>query len=260
MNKDNNKNSTLKNRSQNTNFLNERLNINEKRGLYDLNDFIFSNIQSDKFSSVLDLGCGRGKQILRFVEENDRLKITGVDISKESIDFIKSKIKNNLKVDLHVSPMGEFLSTNKKKFDLVISTYALYYITDIKSKLNYIKNAINESGEFCVIGPYGRNNYELFNLIGYTNIDDYIKYTSSTFMVEMINFISKEFSLWSVATMINPINYASVDEVMDYWKSSTFYKEELHDEVLNKLNNHFKNNDLFTVNKYVMFCSGKNPL
>jgi len=248
----------IKKRSQDSKFLNIRSSINEQRGKYDLDEFITDQLGNIQPKEVLDLGCGRGKQIKIFRKKFPKAKITGIDISHESIDFLKSEYRNDKKMEFQETSIEHFFMSNSKKYDLIIASYALYYVKNISKVLKNVLSSLTDNGIFCVVGPYGDNNQELFSLIGYENIDPFVIYTSRDFMIEIINFIWKNFKNLKLSTLANPISYKSVDEVMAYWSGSTFFKQSIKDKIKRKLNINFKSNGQFIITKQIMLSLGAN--
>lgn len=245
--------------SRNTKFLKTRIGINELRGKYSLDDFILQNLQGLDPKSALDLGCGRGKQIRILHDKFPKAYITGVDISHESVEYDKQYFGKYKNMSFVESSMENFLRGTKKKFGLIISCYALYYSKSLPDILKQIKNHLTPGGSACIVGPYGPNNRELFSLVGYRHLPSYVLYSSTTYMVDVVNFMSAQFEEFVIATMVNPITYRTIKEVMDFWENSTYYKPSLRNSVVKKLQRHFKRHEAFINNKYVMFCMGTRP-
>ncbi len=251
-------NNNIRKRSVNSNFLKNRLELNKKRGKINLNKFILEKLKDLNPKSILDLGCGRGMQVEVLNGKFPNAKIVGVDISKESINYVKSLLADKKNISFYSDSIENYLLNNRTKFDLIISSYALYYAKNLKKVESNIKRSLTKNSAFCVVGPYGKNNKELFSLVGYNNISPYVLYTSRDFMMDIVNSMIKNFEQINIATAINPIKYFSIEEVINYWKSSTFFKESLYNSVYKKLKKHFQENNTFIVNKYIMLCLGKN--
>ena len=89
-----------------------------------------------KQGSVLDLGCGKGKNAI-FLAENG-FKVEGIDISKLAIKEAKERVKEkNLKISFKALDMGR-LKYNKK-YDIIINNRILHYFKKEKG-LEIIKN------------------------------------------------------------------------------------------------------------------------
>lgn len=101
------------------------------------------NVQSKKKKiNVLDLGCGTGNLTLKFY--NRRYDVTGVDISPEMLEVLKNKFQplSNHKNRLSIinSDIYGFLSTNKRKFNII----------SISSVLHHLPNYLQTIEKICI--------------------------------------------------------------------------------------------------------------
>jgi len=114
---------------------------------------IYSKIMEKAPASVLDIGIGTGTLALKLYEGGN--KITGIDFSKEMLAIASPKM-----------PDGEFYQFDfaqglppeiaNKKYDFIISTYALHHLTD-PLKVSFIKSLLghlNDNG-LILIGDIG---------------------------------------------------------------------------------------------------------
>ncbi len=109
------------------------------------NNFLVRQIKLDKNSSILDIGCGRGK-ILGNITSKLRLikKPIGIDIEQHK-DRDKRIIFN--KIDAI-----SFLKRNRKKFDLILLKQTIHFFTlkEIKKLLSLSKNRLNSGGRIAI--------------------------------------------------------------------------------------------------------------
>ena len=123
----------------NRNWLSSRQYINN------LNDFILKQIRLNKFSNILDIGCGRGKII-------GNLK-TRLNLKKKpiGIDLVNHKDKDKR---IHFKKIDAllFFSKNKIKFDLILikQTIHLLSIKNIKKLISYCKKNLNSNGAILI--------------------------------------------------------------------------------------------------------------
>ncbi len=107
-----------------------------------LADFAKIIIEKNNISTLLELGCGQGRDSIFFT--NLVSNVTSVDISENAINFVK-KIKNerNLtNLDLFVHDIKKPLTFLDKSFDMVYSNLALQFF-DI-NQLNEIFSNISK--------------------------------------------------------------------------------------------------------------------
>ena len=107
--------------------------------------FLIKNKKLNKDSSILDIGCGRGK-ILGKIKTKVKLKNKPIGIDPVSH---KDKDKNIIfkKIDTF-----KFLINNKRKFDLIIIKQTIHFfpLKDIPRLIKYCKNALNDDGKLMI--------------------------------------------------------------------------------------------------------------
>ena len=109
------------------------------------NNFLIRQIKLDKNSSILDIGCGRGK-ILGNITSKLRLikKPTGIDIEQH-----KDRDK---RIIFYKTDAISFLKRNRKKFDLILLKQTIHFLTlkEIKKLLSLSKNCLNSGGRIAI--------------------------------------------------------------------------------------------------------------
>src|SRR5713226_7412493 len=80
--------------STNTTALKQRLLAHEKYGSNDLNAWIFDHLQLTKGLSMLDIGCGTGKQTLDIAQTiGETGSVLAIDLSQESLNTLAQAAK-----------------------------------------------------------------------------------------------------------------------------------------------------------------------
>ena len=98
--------------------LQKRIKTHEKYSKYDINEWILDILKISGSESILDVGCGTGKQLIPIAEKTKGI-VVGVDVKKESLDYIKGAFKGkNHNVKLILSSMEEMYEKLKNKFEL----------------------------------------------------------------------------------------------------------------------------------------------
>lgn len=110
---------------------------------------IYRRIRKVDCAKVLDIGFGTG--VLTTKLYNAGCKITGIDFSDKMIEIAKEKMPNAelIKWDFSNGLPDEI---KNKKFDFIISTYAIHHVSD-KMKveiLNELGTLLNISGEILI--------------------------------------------------------------------------------------------------------------
>jgi SAM-dependent methyltransferase len=251
----------MNNSAAKTDYLEERIKQNEKNQSLDLNDWAFNKISgSDEKLSILELCCGTGKQSQKLLEKFPQSQITCVDISKDSIEFIKNQaFYNSEKINLVVAGLDEFVNKINEKYDLIFCSYGLYYAENTDLVISQLIESLNINGRLIILGPYGPNNESLFNLVENSGakIDPSILYTCTDFMFDkVIKNTATKLNKVQIDTSVNYINWKSTNDLLTYWKNSTFYNLNSENKFKEILENHFKNNSTFTVEKHIMLFQG----
>ncbi len=101
-------------------------------------------------SRVLEIGCGNGG-ITKLIASKARWgKITGVDISSESISAAKTNLKEFNNISYLVTDMSDFVST--EKFDVIVLADVLEHIPiETHEKLFYTLSSILDKDGFIFI-------------------------------------------------------------------------------------------------------------
>jgi SAM-dependent methyltransferase len=106
---------------------------------------LLSLVNSEKFSSCLDMGCGPGAYI-------ESLKIfcksiTAIDLSTEFIQMVSEKFPEirSYKCNLEDGLKEE----RDSSFDLVISPLTIHYIEDLNSLFSEVSRVLKDNGVFA---------------------------------------------------------------------------------------------------------------
>ncbi len=115
-----------------------------------LADFAKTIIEENNISTLLELGCGQGRDSLFFT--NFVSNVTSVDISENAINFVKkTKNERNLtNLDLFVHDIKKPLHFLDKSFDMVYSNLALQFfdINQLKEIFSNISEIMSNDSFF----------------------------------------------------------------------------------------------------------------
>ncbi len=112
-------------------------------------NFIYSQVRKKSRAHVLDIGFGTG--VLTTQLYNEGCSITGIDFSQNMIDIAKQKMPDAIFIRYDFSK-GVPKEIKNKKFDYIISTYAIHHLTD-EQKIEFIKsifNLLKENGQILI--------------------------------------------------------------------------------------------------------------
>ena len=238
-----------------------RINSHNDFSKYDLNEWIISITVPKPDEFILDIGCGPGKQIFKIKELYPSSKIVGVDKTFSSLklidDFSKNQSISGVSTVHGDLDSISILLKNYENFNLIFSSFALYYSKNFKKLITDIKSKLKPSGRFFCCGPIKGNNGELisFQQSIPDSIFEDVKYKMKD---EILPCIENTFNSTSINYFENPITFPDVMSVMNYWKSSWLYEEKIENKFLEKLQLFFKTNDNFVTTKKIIGILGTN--
>lgn len=114
-------------------FFNKRLNgyeqhqLNEIDGAQEFYPFTASLLPMRSGARVLDLGCGTGLELDYYFRLNPTAKITGIDLAKDMLSFLKAKFPDKAINLLHASYFD--IPFEKNYYDAVVSVESLHHFT-----------------------------------------------------------------------------------------------------------------------------------
>ena len=127
-------------------------------------DFVLNNCK--KNSKCLEIGCGLGTMSLELAR-NDH-KVTGIDISSDSIKHAKSFVKkylhkkNQKKIEYINTSFGKYKTT--EKFDRIIFFKSLHHLINTQKVLKKCFNLLKKNGKIIIIEPM-RKNFKIENAL-----------------------------------------------------------------------------------------------
>jgi len=103
--------------------------------------------QIDENTSILEIGCGQGGNLLPFLEKG--CTCTGLDISQDKIlagqDFFKKHQHSN-KIELFYDNIYQIDPKNFKKFDIIILRDVIEHLPDHEQLMKLMKPFLKEDG------------------------------------------------------------------------------------------------------------------
>jgi SAM-dependent methyltransferase len=242
--------SSYKDLTTDANKLHNRIKLNSLSQKFDFNSWLFGlmpKIQNDH--KILDIGCGNGTQTNWFLTRIEpKGKVLAIDASAESLNKIPSSNKL-AKYVLDFDKLSELEAILEgEKFDLINSTYSLYYSQDPVKLITLLRDKyLNENGKFVISGPTWEHG--LFSLItgkfGDANnvrktidfmdsvLTPYLKSLLGPYELHYLNNLSKFESVSEAAAFIQSTTYGSeinpeqIKEFLESLSSLNFRKTSM---------------------------------
>jgi 2-polyprenyl-3-methyl-5-hydroxy-6-metoxy-1,4-benzoquinol methylase len=155
-----------------------------------LKKYVLPYLKKINDPAILEIGCGWGKYI-KGLHDLGYNNITGIDISKEQVDFakLKMKLKNVILADAK-----EFLINNKKKYDLVLMLDVMEHLPLEYSieLMNLIKINLKKEGIFIMQTPNGLSPLNPIRYADLTHVRSFTT-TSASQLFKLTGFDQFEF-------------------------------------------------------------------
>ena len=217
--------------------LQKRIEIHEKYGTRNIDDWNIEVLNPQEGYSILDVGCGAGKQCFLFdAHTQGKADIWGGDFSEELLGKANERLEKSGAKNIHF----QFLDFNKKfefedgKFDLVTSSFAIYYASDLKFTFSEAYRVLKPGGRLFVTGPLPENKKMFYDIIKEaTNKGIPPMPGSSRFKGEILNTIDSIFDGTELLAWENPLVFPEVAPFMEYVHASLNEDRKLWTDLFN---------------------------
>lgn len=239
--------------------LNRRILAHDKYGSNDLNKWIFSNLSLANGISILDLGCGTGKQTIPMAKVvGNAGNVFSIDISQEALDVLsKEAVETGLneRITTLCCTLDDIeQQLQRETFERVLSSYSLYYAQNPEKVINAIWKALKIGGILFFCGPSKDNNRELksfhYSLKGMPVPPET---GGAVFMEDTGQRLVRElFSEVDIVTFENSLRFDSAEGLYSYWNSYNLYDDNLDTSFKAAATEHFNKNSIFETKKRVI--------
>ena len=221
-----------------------RINIHEKYGSANIDQWTNDLLKPQPGMNILDVGCGAGKLSFLFNDyTNGGAKITGGDFSAELLGKAREK---NQKLGTAID--FQFLDFNKpfnfadNTFDLCTSAFAIYYASDLNFTFGEAHRVLrspdpasgNSGGRLFVSGPLPENKKMFYDIIKEaTGATIPPMPGSSRFRGDIFNTISRIFAKTEMHKFENHLTFPEVAPFIDYVRASLSEDRKLWTSMFN---------------------------
>lgn len=211
------------NYKETTSDLLTRIDIHNKFGGRNIDQWMLEILPLHKGMKILDIGCGAGKQCFSYhTYLNGECDITGGDVSQELLSQARQenqKYGNAVKfIELDFNQRFPF---EDNTFDLISCCFAIYYAEDVNFTISEMHRVLKPGGTLFTTGPLPENK-KLF----YDVIRDATKKTippmpgSSRYESQFFPTVQKLFSKAEMKRFDNPLTFDSVEPFVSYTRAS----------------------------------------
>jgi len=214
----------------------ERLETNRKYSAVDFQDWLMQRLAVRPGADVLDVGCGTGAQTLAFLSAvGPRGSVSALDLSPESIATVRTRAGAAPNLQGEVADMMDVAEVvarrfRVKRFDLAQSTYALYYATRPVGVLDAMRRVLKPGGRIAVCTP--NNPHGLIEFIRRFTEVPAANDANGRFGPDVLEpYFRRHFFVVDIALLCNVQRVPTVDEVMRFWRNTSYYDSAVADRV-----------------------------
>ena len=236
-----------------TNDLLTRIDIHNKYGGRDIDQWMLEVLDLQPGMKILDVGCGGGKQLMSYHKYlNGDADITGGDVNDELLE--QARFENiyyiegvglspgddvhNIASIQHLSGKGDIHFFDDDTFDLVSCCFAIYYASDIPYTISEIHRVLKPGGRLFTTGPMPENKKVFYDVIREASGKEIPPMPgSSRYSTQIYSAMTDTFSKVETVIFENPLTFktaapfiaytrASLDEDRRLWTSLFSSKEE----------------------------------
>jgi ubiquinone/menaquinone biosynthesis C-methylase UbiE len=200
-----------------------RINIHEKYGSRDIDQWMLELVDPPRGAVILDIGCGAGKQLKAFHTylEGDG-ELIGGDVSEELLAKARQLNKElGNPFDIKTVDFNKTLPFETDRFNLVSCCFAIYYAENIPFTIQEIHRVLKSGGQFFSTGPMPENKQLFYDVIQEaTGMSIPPMPGSSRYGSEILDAVKATFSEVKVEIFENPLVFDEVKPFIDYTRAS----------------------------------------
>ena len=211
------------NYQETTSDLQTRIEIHNKFGGRDIDQWMLETLKLTKGSKILDVGCGAGKQCFSYHGYLEgQADITGGDVNQDMLVQARQEAKKrSFPIQFIDLNFNQRFPVESDTYDLVSCCFAIYYAEDIPFTIKEMHRALKPGGRLFTTGPMPENKQLFYDIIrDATHKPIPPMPGSSRYGSAIISTIRKMFSAVDVQIFENPLTFESVDPFIEYTRAS----------------------------------------
>ncbi len=206
-----------------TNDLLTRIDIHNKYGGRDIDQWMLEVLDLQPGMKILDVGCGGGKQLMSYYKYlNGNADITGGDVNEELLDqakFENTKLGNPF--EIMKLDFNRQLPFDDNTFDLVSCCFAIYYASDIPYTIKEMHRVLKPGGRLFTSGPMPENKKVFYDVIREASGKEIPPMPgSSRYSTQIYDAMVSTFSKVDIEIFENPLTFTTAAPFIAYTRAS----------------------------------------
>jgi ubiquinone/menaquinone biosynthesis C-methylase UbiE len=206
-----------------TEDLQKRIDIHEKYGARDIDEWMLELLEPRKGDRILDVGCGAGKQCRAFHEYLEgETQITGGDVSDELLGKAE-ELNRSLGEPFTIMKLdfNQPFEFDADVFDLASCCFAIYYAEDIPLTTSEMHRVLKSGGRLFTTGPMPENKQLFYDIIREATGKPIPPMPgSSRYGSKIFGAIKDLFTNVEVHIFENPLVFEDLQPFLDYTRAS----------------------------------------
>lgn len=207
-----------------TNDLLKRIDIHNKYGGRDIDQWMLGLLNIQKGETILDIGCGAGKQCFKYYDTlQGDCHITGGDVSDELLNQARiENQKHGSDISFVNLNFNQKLNFPDNTFHLESCCFAIYYAENIPFTITEMHRVLKPGGRLFTSGPMPDNKKLFYEIISEATNNKPIPPMpgSSRYGSEILNSMKTVFPKVEVSTFENPLTFTEVEPFLEYTRAS----------------------------------------
>jgi SAM-dependent methyltransferase len=239
-----------------------RVEAHDQFSALDLNEWCFDLLTISPGLSILDLGCGTGKQTLALAPLlGPSGHLTAVDVSPEALITLRHEAAArglDSCIEVCRCDLDEIAHhIRDARFDRAIACYSIYYAKRPEPLFRFVHSVLRPGGILFFCGPSQENNRELKkfqdSLYAVVNKPVPARNSAAPFMEGLGQELAcRLFGDAEIFSFENPLRFNSPEALYAYWSSYNLYDESLEEPFRSRAAQHFRSQNIFETVKRVI--------
>ena len=200
-----------------------RIDIHQKYGGRNIDQWMLEVLQVPKGARILDVGCGAGKQCFVFHQALEgQAEIIGGDVNQELLQQARAEdIQRGTGIKFIDLDFNKRFPFYDGQFDLVSACFTIYYAEDISLTIREMHRVLRQGGRLFTSGPMPENKRLFYDIIREATQKEIPPMPgSSRYGSQILDAIRALFSSVEVNIFENPLTFEAVEPFLAYTRAS----------------------------------------